>query len=920
MTAGGNILELLKSGSSDEIGKAITDLARLKDPGHQASLRMLMGGPDPYLAAMAAYALGESGDPSGMEFMQKVLQSAPAAFQTSELSSKLNSLLEEIHKYHDTIDNAYSLSNRSYYIPAKEKLLEVLQVYSSEIPKLNVPHFDQLVGFSVKKSRGLTLDALSVCEFSLGNIDEALHYNMEAVTLGQETGDPQLLKLAYADLGCIHISLGNYYSALELLHQSLDIDDSTHDPWRKRNRTISSLAQLYFSIGQSEKALDYAVEALELAEKENDINGAARAQNSVGVLLCGSREFTEARSFLENALNLAGHDLKDKAFQGLVLHNMAYMCMGLSELDRARECLQEAMSLSVEMSDKSTEALSHGSLSVVELESGNVDEAYEHAEKALSLSRRIEDASNQIDALSILATIESLAFEEDEKAYGFYEEALSLSETLRKNLMLDDFKMSFAGNHAWLYQQMVSLCVRTGRTEEAFEYIERSKSRALVDMLASATDKIAPKELSPAEVEKVAALKIKLDILRKQMCQRKSGDEDAASESRQDKAIVEIAEIEREYNKTFGKIKIKDPEWASLSTVEAISIGELQTILDPGSLFFDFHQAADQTVIVAVKRECPAVIYRIPIDLNEEAENVFQLFSALSEGKNTDMRSHEYIKKIKQPLAHFYELIIKPLAHSLDGINHIIFSPHQFWHYLPFSALYDNETKQYLIDTYSISFAPSATVLAQCRKRGQQTPNKERVKNALILANSTNDLPYAEEEGRTISSKFSSASLFVREEASYDKLLEHGDVDVIHIACHGYFRGDSPLLSHLILTDSKGEQSPYFLPDLFNLRFNASLATLSACETGVSQVMTGDELMGITRTFMYAGASSLLTTLWTINDKSTSLMMDRFYDGLMTGTEGKAVALQMAIQDLKSRREYSHPWYWASFQMTGEWF
>ena len=134
------------------------------------------------------------------------------------------------------IDNALDLYNSSYFLESKEKLLKILEIYSIEPPKMNVQHFDDLVLLSMKKTKGLILDALASSEFHLGNINQALHYSLEAITIAQEVADPQLLKIAYADLGYMHMSMGNYYQALELLHESLDIDKNSHDPWRKKNR------------------------------------------------------------------------------------------------------------------------------------------------------------------------------------------------------------------------------------------------------------------------------------------------------------------------------------------------------------------------------------------------------------------------------------------------------------------------------------------------------------------------------------------------------------------------------------------------------------------------------------------------------------------------------------------------------------
>ena len=379
--------------------------------------------------------------------------------------------------------------------------------------------------------------------------------------------------------------------------------------------------------------------------------------------------------------------------------------------------------------------------------------------------------------------------------------------------------------------------------------------------------------------------------------------------------MEEITELERIYKKTYEELKMKDPQWASLSSVDVTELNTVQNILDKDTLFLEFYQTYNEVIALSIRKDKPPTVFRLPVDIEKESERLYGLFSAMSEGVGIDTRSHDFIKYIKQPLSHFYNLLISPLITELNGINHVIISPHFFWHYLPFHALYDNEAKQYLIDKFSISYAPSASVLNFCMKKHPNLYN-----NALILANPTKDLPFAEEEAEKVKTKFdNNSNLFKGLDASLDKLSTHNQSDIIHLACHGYFRGDDPLFSHVILSDAEGNGTPCFLPDIFNLKLKTALVTLSACETGLSQFTTGDELIGMSRAFFYAGTSSLLSSLWTVNDKSTSLLMDRFYNSLVNEGNSKVMALKSAMQELKAMPEYSHPYFWAPFFLSGDW-
>lgn len=917
----GDILRTLKYGSKEEIGQAILSLSRLKDPSSIETLNEIKDTGDPYLSVMAAYALGETGDKKGLQFLENLFHGASKLLAYSGRTVDLN-ILEDILKLPDDINTALNLYNSSYFSESKEKLLKILDIYSSTPPKMNVSHFDDLVSFSMKKTKGLLLDAMAVSELCLGNVDSALQYSLEAITLAQEVGDPQLLKIALSDLGYIHMFLGNYYRALELLHESLEIERESHDPWRKRNRTLSKLSQLYYLVGQYERSMEYIQEALELSEKENDLHGKARCLNAKGVILCNLNEFNEAEDSLLNALNLSVNELNDKSLQGLILTNLSYAHYSLSNLDMAKEHLENALELSIQMSDKSTEGNIMVNMAFLELETGSVDKAREHAEKALDICIHTYNLSGQADAKYVLGSIEDYWYENPDTAYKHYKDSISISETLRKNLMLDDFKIAFAENYISAYQQMTTLCIRTGKIQEAFKYIEKSKSRSLVDMLCSAVNEIDSKKVSNKILEEISALKGKMDFLRKKLnsaYSHLSNETVNSDDSRKSKIntviLEEITALENSYKKAYEALKIKDPEWASLMSVDVADLETVQSMLDQDTLLLEFYQTNNEVLIMSVRKDKAPAVHKIPIDIENDSERLYNLFLALSQAKGLDSRSHDYIKYIKQPLSYFYDLLISPVLEENIDINHLIIVPHYFWHYLPFHALYDRETKEYLIDKFSISYAPSATTLKYCLDK-----NTSNCKSALILANPSNDLPFAEEEAEKVSRRFNNdVYCFKGEEASFHKLSEYNESDVVHLACHGYFRGDEPLFSHLELADKDNEKAFHYLPDLFNLRLKTSLVTLSGCETGLSRFTTGDELIGISRAFFYAGTLSLLASHWKVNDKSTAILMDRFYEAIVNKAKNKTEALKIAMQELKAMPEYSHPYFWAPFFLSGDW-
>ena len=136
----------------------------------------------------------------------------------------------------------------------------------------------------------------------------------------------------------------------------------------------------------------------------------------------------------------------------------------------------------------------------------------------------------------------------------------------------------------------------------------------------------------------------------------------------------------------------------------------------------------------------------------------------------------------------------------------------------------------------------------------------------------------------------------------------------LHIASHGTFNADSPLTSALLLAKDAENDGTLTVGELYSMRLNADLVTLSACETGLGKIANGDDVVGLTRGFLYAGSRSIVASLWKVDDEATAYLMTRFY-GALKGTS-KREALRLA--QLETRKKYPHPYYWAAFQLTGE--
>jgi len=274
-------------------------------------------------------------------------------------------------------------------------------------------------------------------------------------------------------------------------------------------------------------------------------------------------------------------------------------------------------------------------------------------------------------------------------------------------------------------------------------------------------------------------------------------------------------------------------------------------------------------------------------------------------------RHAEHLTRLTQRvLASLYDELVAPLEPLLrpmfaeaGGPQKMVIVPHGLLHRVPFHALFDGEA--YLLDRFEVSYAPSATVFSLCQKQLPRGPER-----ALILSVTDPLIPHVYEEALAVASHLPGAEVLSDGLATMDTLGERASgCGILHLACHGMFRGDNPMFSSLKLHDGWLTAA-----DVLRLDLDGALVTLSACESARNRVLAGDEIVGLARGFLGAGAATLVASLWLVQDETTSWMMDRWYARMRDGA-GRTTALREAQLALKEK--CPHPYYWAPFVLMG---
>jgi CHAT domain-containing protein len=299
-----------------------------------------------------------------------------------------------------------------------------------------------------------------------------------------------------------------------------------------------------------------------------------------------------------------------------------------------------------------------------------------------------------------------------------------------------------------------------------------------------------------------------------------------------------------------------------------------------------------------------------------------------------------------------YEELIKPAEPYLSGKSRLIIIPDGILNYLPYEVLL-TDNKQiaqkgsysalpFLVKKYPVSYGQSAsvlkTLLSEQKKSGITKPGNKKLiafgdpisdtKDVPLFASpaSYNRLQYSRQEVERISALFKekNSEIYLGKDATEENLKRNSNLknfNYLHFATHGSIDEEKPDLSSLVLAKGANSSEDGYLQasEIFNLKLNADLVVLSACQTGLGKLVRGEGMVGLTRSFMYAGTPSVLASLWSVSDLSTASLMEQFYRNLIKNKLSKTEALRKAQLTLMSDEKYAHPFYWAPFVLFGDW-
>lgn len=499
----------------------------------------------------------------------------------------------------------------------------------------------------------------------------------------------------------------------------------------------------------------------------------------------------------------------------------------------------------------------------------------------------------------------ALAEGNPDAAIGHFRDAIGLLESQRVSLPLEEFKTAFVEDKDELYSDLLfALLARTPDADALaplFAISEQSRARALRERLLAAGERApgqppAPESRREAQAQ---AVRSQLHWLYNQL--QESADSAQIAARRQEIQSQEALLQQMEWQRPALPGEMDGVELAGFQ--QALEENEQAIVYFSGRSLL----SAGEVMAFVVDRERVHLVRHLaqPDEIVALAGELRFQLGRVELGPAYAQRHRErLLAGVRGVLGALYERLIAPLADRLWA-ERLLFVPHAVLHQLPLHSLWDGAG--YLLERFECSYAPSASLAWHSRNRRRHSPGGYASWAGLALTDPA--IPAARREVEQAGALFAGSRLFVDDEATRQGLAAAAQADILHLATHGLFRPDNPFFSALKLADGWID-----VREIYRLPLAARLVVLSACESGAGRVRGGDEVIGLARGFLGAGAHSLLVTLWNVHDASAAELSTGFYSHLQSGC-GAAESLRQAQQAAIAAGR--HPYFWAPFLVIG---
>jgi len=715
-------------------------------------------------------------------------------------------------------------------------------------------------------------DRLGVTLWRQGNFLKALEAVQRSQLLSYHIHDLRAEINSLILLGMINQELGNYTEAGQWYQNAYDANQRSKQP-HLSSVIATNLAFLYIELGDWEQALELQARALqnELDEPEPLVRYLVTYYSNLGLIYSNLRDHHKALEYQKLALRELERIDSAISEEALAYLRMANSYSALEQKRDAERCYKTALSLSESTKETAAQILCLLGLSGFYREREEFERALPLQKQALNLAAQTQSPDLEWNAeLELGKTY--YALNEIDHAQQAYESALEKVEKSRTKISADAWKMSFFAARQEVYDRILLLHLKARRdTRTALYYSERSRARLILDMMGERSHGGAP------------------------------------------------------------------------TVLDAPILADVQTAMNSGVTFVEYKVLPNQIVVWAIKKDTlHSAVISVPM---HELATVIQDFLNSIGASELEAFRARYAKEPQRLFEtslsigeRLYKILITPIEKYLSPQETIYIIPDDVLHYLPFAAL--STSGKFLLEKYKIAYIPSLSIYRQLTKRQNDLAQLGEPPKVFIIGNPTEDLDNSENEAKVIAGLFKGSQLRLRSQAIKSVVMNdlQSQVDYFHFAGHCQINEKNPMRSALLLFGhhrAKGlfasngnepvdDEGMLTVQDLMNCSVaHIELATLSACETALGKILKGEGMTGFNHALLGSGISTLVLSLWKINDRHSADLMENFYRYLVTGSYTKLEALRQAQLDKIAwcRNDdvikYPFPYFWASYILNG---
>jgi len=799
----------------------------------------------------------------------------------------------------------------------------------------------------------------------------------EALSFWRTSGDRRMEAYSLNEMGLIYGDLSEYQKALDSFTEARAAYKLIGD-LQSQAGMLSNIGWIYGLLGENQKSVDFHEQALEAHRAIGDHFDEARSLSNIGASYSRLGEYQKALNIHLRVLSIR-RAKGDRGGQAITLNNIGNCYDHLGEKQKALDFYSQALTLMPALADRFYIATTLNNIGAVYRDLGEHQKALDYFSQSLLIRRTIGDQNGEATTLFHIARLERDRGNLVE-ARNRIEAALATIESLRTNVASQQLRASFFASVRQYHEFDIDLLMRLhkqrpseGFDAAALQTSEKSRARSLLELLKEARAEIR-QGVDPALLARERTLRKTISEradLQMQMLRGKHTEEQAAA------AAKEIDALTTDYEQVQAQIRHTSPRYAALTEPAPLTLKQIQTeVLDDETLLLEYAVGEEKSFLWAVT---PSSIKSFELPKRSEIESVarrvYEILTARNQAaaEETPEQRRERIGQAdadyaKASLA-LSQILLGPVAAELKG-KRLVIVGEGLLQYTAFAALPIPDAppgvaSTLLIADHEIISVPSASVLAVLRREaaGRNPPDKTVAvladpvfdsSDPRVVGTGKNRTPAVEATALTSDVKRSATESglqnfarlrFSRQEAEQiarfasegKKLaavdfnasralatsLELAHYSIIHFATHGLINNQHPELSGVVLSlvDEQGHPQNGFLRlyDIYNLRLEANLVVLSACQTALGKQIKGEGLVGLTRGFMYAGAPRVVASLWQVDDRATAQLMGRFYEAMLGQGLRPAEALRAAQVSMMKDRRWQAPYYWAGFTLQGEW-